>query len=119
MRLTNVALLLIAARLVPAETLFEVGLGHRSFVPANPFSWRGAKTHALLTMVWYPAQPASVEQPQWLGPPDSPLFAVGSAAPDARPASGKFPLIVLSHGTGGSALMLGAPRTRQRLHPFA
>jgi predicted dienelactone hydrolase len=107
MRLANVALLLVAAGLAPAQTLFKVGVGQKSFVPYKPYSWRGAKTHALLTTVWYPAHPASVEQPQWLGPPDAPLFAVGSAAPGARPASGRFPLIALSHGTGGSALMLG------------
>src|SRR5260221_5678952 len=90
MRLAKVALLLGAAGLAPAQTLFKVGVGQKSFVPDKPYSWRGAKTHALLTTVWYPAHPASVEQPQWLGPPDAPLFAVGSAAPQVsadRPVS--------------------------------
>lgn len=81
---------LVSAQLVSAQALFKVGIGQRSFVPDKPCSWRGAKTHALLTTVWYPAHPASVEQPQWLGPPDAPLFAVGSAAPQVsadRPVS--------------------------------
>ncbi|HEY2015825.1 MAG TPA: prolyl oligopeptidase family serine peptidase [Bryobacteraceae bacterium] len=89
------------------QALGKVGVAQRSFVPNEPYIWRGAKTHALVTTIWYPAASGSGEQPQWVGPPDAPLFAVGSAAPAARPAPGKFPLIVLSHGTGGSALMLG------------
>jgi predicted dienelactone hydrolase len=85
---------------------FKVGSAQRAFVPAEPYIWRGAKTHALLTTVWYPADAKAVEKPQWVGPPDAPQFAAGSAAPGANFASGKFPLIVLSHGTGGSAPML-------------
>jgi predicted dienelactone hydrolase len=58
-----------------------------------------------VTQIWYPAEQEAVEQPQWIGPPNAPLFSAGKAAPDAKVASGraKFPLIVLSHGTGGSA----------------
>lgn len=51
----------------------------------------------------------SVRPVDWLlGPPDAPLFRLGSSAPDAPLASspGRRPLIVLSHGTGGSAAML-------------
>jgi predicted dienelactone hydrolase len=59
-----------------------------------------------VTTIWYPADSAAAEQPQWIGPPDSPLFSLGAAAPSAKPAAGRFPLIVLSHGTGGSAPML-------------
>jgi predicted dienelactone hydrolase len=76
-------------------------------VPAEPYCWRGAKTHALVTTVWYPADAKAAEQAQWIGPPDAPLLAAGKAAPGAKPAQGKFPLIVLSHGTGGSALVMG------------
>ena len=38
-----------------------------------------------------------------LGPPDAPIFAGGEWAENAKPAPGKHPLIVLSHGTGGTA----------------
>ena len=40
-----------------------------------------------------------------LGPPGRPLLDGGRAAPDAAlsPTPVKFPLIVLSHGTGGTA----------------
>ena len=78
----------------------------RAFVPDEPYCWRGAKTHALVTTIGYPAEPASVEPPQCVGPSNAQPFAVGSAVPDARAAVGRFPLIVLSHG-GGSAVILG------------
>ncbi len=88
---------------------FKVGVATRRFTLARTYNWRGAETHGLLTTVWYPADPASVEQAQWIGPPHSPLFSAGAAAANAKmsSASAKFPLIVLSHGTGGSALMMG------------
>jgi predicted dienelactone hydrolase len=57
--------------------------------------------------VWYPAQPGAKEQPVTIGPPDAPLFRVGSAAMDAPVAPGRWPLLLLSHGNGGSARMMG------------
>ncbi len=113
-----VPLLLLANGRLPAQGLFNVGAAQRAFVPDKPYCWRGAQTHALLTTVWYPADSASVEQPQWLGPPNSPLFALGSAAQDAKPAPGRFPLIVLSHGTGGSASMLAWFGTKLASHGY-
>jgi predicted dienelactone hydrolase len=87
---------------------FKVGVQNRTFTVDQPYDWRGAATHALTTVIWYPAGAAAVEKPQWIGSPENPLFSAGSAAPDAPLAASppKFPLIVLSHGTGGSALMM-------------
>lgn len=121
MRLFRTALIaqfLLASPLLHGQKLMKVGIAQRSFAPDGPYSWRGAKTHALLTTVWYPSDPAAVEQPQTVGPPESPLFKVGSAAPGAKPAPGKFPLIVLSHGTGGSAVMLGWLGTTLAAHGY-
>lgn len=86
---------------------FKVGGAFRKFTPNEPYNWRGAKTHALLVTVWYPAVPSAVEKPIEI-PGLSALFVIGSAAQDATLASapGKFPMIVLSHGTGGSALQM-------------
>jgi len=88
--------------------LFKVGVEYRSLSVDKPYNWRDAKTHALLTAIWYPAAPESVEQPQLMGPADRQLFDLGQAAPKAALAwsPAKFPLIVLSHGTGGSALQM-------------
>ena len=86
---------------------WPVGATNRRFVPNGAYNWRGAATHALITTVWYPAAAATRMAPQVLGPPDAPLFALGEWAVDAAPAGGRFPLIVLSHGTGGSAEIMG------------
>jgi predicted dienelactone hydrolase len=58
--------------------------------------------------VWYPAAEGSDEKSIDLGPPAKPLFFVGSAAPDAAFADGRRrPVILFSHGFGGSARMMG------------
>jgi len=62
--------------------------------------------HALRATIWYPAAADAREQPQWIGPRIVPFVSTGSAAPDAAPAAGLRPLIVLSHGFGGSAANL-------------
>jgi predicted dienelactone hydrolase len=90
-----------------SERAYKVGMAFRSFAPKEPYNWRGAKTHALLTTVWYPAASASVEKPIQI-PGMSQVFVTGSAAQDASLAASpaRFPLIVLSHGTGGSAMQM-------------
>ena len=116
--LAQAALVFCVAPALSARGMFKVGSAQRAFVPAEPYSWRGAKTHALLTTVWYPADGAAVEKAQWGGPPEAPLFALGSAAPGAQFAPGKFPLILLSHGTGGSAPMLAWLGTALAAHGY-
>lgn len=73
--------------------LFKVGVATRAFSPPEPYNWRGAKTHQLLTSIWYPAAPAFVEKPQFIGSPDAPFAFAGSAAPDAplAPKRQSFP----------------------------
>jgi predicted dienelactone hydrolase len=90
-------------------TTFKVGITTRKFVPAPPYDWRGAHAHSLVTAIWYPAAASVKEEPQPVGPPGAPLFDIGPAAPNGAvaPAPDKFPLIVLSHGTGGTAQLLG------------
>ncbi len=91
----------------PATPL-KVGLEYRSIPVSKPYYWRGARTHALSALVWYPAAASAKEEPQWVGPPERPLFGVGLASVNAPIAEGKtrYPLVALSHGTGGSALMM-------------
>jgi predicted dienelactone hydrolase len=98
----------VAAAAAGSET-DKVGITVRQFVPPPPYDWRGAKTHALVTAIWYPAAAAAKEVPQRIEPPGSPLFEIGRAAPEGQlaPAPDRFPLIVLSHGTGGTAQSLG------------
>lgn len=103
---------LAAVSLTPAQAddspTFKVGVAQRSFLPDKVYNWRKAAHHELLTTIWYPADASAVEQPQWIGPAASPLFSAANAAPAAKLSASpaKLPLIVLSHGTGGSALMM-------------
>jgi predicted dienelactone hydrolase len=92
----------------PKTVMYKVGVMTRQIVPPEPFNWRGAKTHALITDIWYPAEPSSVEQPQFIGNPDAPFAKAGKAARDAAPiaAPEEFPLILVSHGIGGSSAMM-------------
>ncbi len=94
---------------LPAKAVvYKVGQMNRQFAPPEPYDWRGAKTHALITDIWYPADPASVEQMQWIGSLENPFAKAGKAALNAPilPGSDKFPLILLSHGIGGSSSMM-------------
>src|SRR5580704_19507327 len=91
-------------------TTYEVGMSSRVFKPAHARNWRGAKTEALITTIWYPvSMDAAVhEEPVVIGPPEGPLFLAGSAAADApiAAAPAKFPVVMLSMGRVGSALQL-------------
>lgn len=96
------------AKMEAESSKFKVGSAFCKFIPPDKsYNWRGAKTHALTATVWYPAATSAVELPIQI-PWVSERFVVGRAAQDADLASApaKFPLIVLSHGTGGSALQM-------------
>src|SRR5579864_9093508 len=84
---------------------FKVGVTSRVFHPKAQRNWRGAQHQELSVVVWYPAAENAVETQQVIGAPDASLFLAGKVAEHAAmaPALEKWPLIVLSHGTGGSA----------------
>lgn len=96
----------IAAQDKAGAPSYKVGMTFRRFTPPEPYDWRGAQTHALTTVVWYPAESSAAVKPVKI--PGLGIFELGSAAPDAKPAASpsKFPLIAISHGTGGSGLSM-------------
>ncbi len=115
------ALFPVAAPAHPAKpVVYKVGVMNRQFTPPEPYDWRDAKTHALITEIWYPADPSSVEQPQWIGIAEAPFASAGKAARDAKPIATpeKFPLILLSHGIGGSSYMMAWLGTALASHGF-
>lgn len=87
----------------------RVGVTERAFHPAAQRNWRGSPRTELRCTIWYPAVDNAAESLQVIGPPADPLMAEGKAAPHAAmlPMLGKQPLILLSHGTGGSAAQMG------------
>lgn len=111
MRLTLPLLLLllaaVSASAVAAPPTVPVGERHGvAHLPSAAVRDAGGRD-ALRYTVWYPATPEAREQPIVIGPPAAPLFTVGSAAADAGIASGRLPTLLLSHGNGGSARMMG------------
>jgi predicted dienelactone hydrolase len=89
----------------PATASFEVGVAIRHVLPPEPYDWRGAASHSLFEVVWYPAESPANAKPQLIPPVGPAIFHAAAAAPEAPMAAspGKFPLILLSHGTGGTA----------------
>jgi predicted dienelactone hydrolase len=89
-----------------APPSYPIGMSFRHFVPKGPYNWRGAQTHALSTVVWYPAGPSAHEKQVEIRGLN--IFQLGSAAQDVKVAAepARFPLIVISHGTGGSGLSM-------------
>ena len=59
--------------------------------------------------IWYPAASGALAQPVVIGPPQQPIFLVGETAANAPfAAAGELrPVILLSHGFGGTARMMG------------
>lgn len=104
-----------------AQAVNKVGVSGRTFLKGDAsYDWRGAQTHAMLTTVWYPADPQAVETDRWIGDPQHRFASAGRAAVDAAlaPTPAKFPLILLSHGTGGSAMMMAWLGTQLAAHGY-
>ena len=93
-----------AARLEARE--YAPGMTRREFVDPGRGRWSGEGPRPITTLVWYPTD-ASPAETLRIGPPDAPLFDAGVVAGDAAIArGGRRPLVLLSHGTGGSALQM-------------
>lgn len=85
--------------------VLHVGETVRVFHPASARHWRGAQTQALVTRIWYPVDAGVAESAHAIGAPGQPIFK-GHPVADNAPLAGahqRYPLLVLSHGTGGSA----------------
>lgn len=83
-----------------------VGMAHRDYADADRLSWNRRSARPLVTTIWYPAV-ATAKMAEIAFPSENPVFVGGWAAQGAALAEGgKRPLVVLSHGTGGSALQM-------------
>lgn len=62
----------------------------------------------LRVTLWYPAAEGTLETRRVVGPSAAPFFEGGTAGDDAVPAPGPatWPVVLLSHGFGGSARMM-------------
>ncbi|MEM9669639.1 MAG: alpha/beta fold hydrolase [Pseudomonadota bacterium] len=91
---------------VPLESTNAVGMARIEFFDDARPAWTDAGSRPLSTTIWYPAQ-AGVQQELISFPADQPIFSGGLAARNATIANEKkYPFVLLSHGTGGSALQM-------------
>jgi predicted dienelactone hydrolase len=76
-------------------------------VPGNT-ALRGDPSDRLKARVWYPATSGTLLRPIIIGPLHAPLFMEGEAGRDAAVADmrARMPFVVISHGTGGTAMDL-------------
>lgn len=86
----------------PDERDAKVGRQHRAYVDTIRTDWAGAAPRPLATTVWYPAPDRSIELQWRVG-----VFRSGQSALNAPfKDNHRRPLVVMSHGTGGSAAQL-------------
>ncbi len=96
---------LLAAAPVRAE---PVGEAHRVTTDTTASLRDAHHRDQVRITVWYPAAADAVEHALVLGPPEKPLFDVGAVAADAPFAdAARRPVILLSHGFGGTARIMG------------
>jgi predicted dienelactone hydrolase len=103
------ALALAATFIATAALADGFPVGERHLVAANPTAALRDADHKpdVRVTVWYPAAGGAEEKSLDIGPPAQPLFYVGSAAPDAAFAdTRRRPVILFSHGYGGTARMM-------------
>ncbi|QZA77715.1 hypothetical protein K4H28_15835 [Deefgea tanakiae] len=85
---------------------YKAGSQTLFFQDASRPHWAGLGARPMSLDVWYPAIDSAVEQTHYFGGEEG-LFQIEGIAKDAPLLAGKWPLIVLSHGTGGSGLQMG------------
>lgn len=101
--------ILLAAILLLSESALAGQVGERHLIAVNPNAALRDAAHrdTVRVTVWYPAAADAMEASLDIGPPGKPLFKVGSAAPDAAFADDiRRPVILFSHGFGGTARMM-------------
>ncbi len=111
MRLALIAALAVSAlSFATGAQAQDQPVGERHLETTNPTATLRDADHkpAVRITVWYPAAEGSEEKSLDIGPPGQPMFLVGSAAPNAAFAdTRRHPVILFSHGFGGTAQMMG------------
>jgi Predicted dienelactone hydrolase len=96
----------LAVFVFAGQAFAAVGETHRTTTTPTAALRNADGSPKVAITIWYPAQADAKETPLVIGPEDHPLFATGSAAADAPPAAGRYPVVLLSHGFGGTARMM-------------
>ncbi len=83
----------------------RVGMQVLPLKDTNRQAWRSDKARPMTTHIFYPTI-SERSAPLLLGAPNNPVFNAGDVAFEAQPVNDKLPLVIMSHGTGGSAPQL-------------
>jgi predicted dienelactone hydrolase len=91
-----------------SATYIKVGMVTREYKDDARQEWEGTGARPLTTVVWYPAAPSRKVAYIFEGPVETQVFDSVPVAPDVDIArtKQKYPLVLLSHGTGSSAQQL-------------
>ena len=84
-----------------AENANPIGASLHRYIDAHRRNWNDKEAYRpLTTTIWYPARLGSVEKRH-----NAAIFDTGAHSKDAeiRKSDTAYPLIILSHGTGGSS----------------
>jgi predicted dienelactone hydrolase len=102
------AFLGLACQANPPERPQKVGRVERGYFDTQRSNWTGDGPRPMRSVIWFPTDSAADEEPWLIGNRVFPLFEAGWSVPDAELSdrSERYPLIVLSHGTGGAVAQL-------------
>jgi len=105
---TALTLVALSPQQSSSESTPVAGIVTRDYVDNSRTNWQRTGPRPLRTTIWYPYGSATARETIFAGPATEQLFVPVEVAPDAKLSdrSRKYPLIVMSHGTGGSALMM-------------
>jgi predicted dienelactone hydrolase len=89
--------------------MFKVGFIEGLCADEQRRSWSGDAARPLSWSAWYPAADTAREETKLIGPPGQALFMMGKVAPGAplNHAAERWPVVLVSHGTGGSGSGMG------------
>ena len=101
--------------------MFKVGLAEGLSQDEQRRNWSGDAPRPVNWTAWYPAADDAREEMRFLGLAERPLFIMGKIAPNAslNDALGAWPVVLLSHGTGGTAAGLSWLGRRLAARGFA
>ena len=102
------ALLLSACSAAPPVRSQKVGRAERLYFDSTRSHWIEDGPRPLRSTLWYPTDSSEPEEAWVIGGDLFPLFKAGWSVPDAELSArrDRYPLIVLSHGTGGATAQL-------------
>lgn len=87
---------------------YSTGMTSRHYRDPERKSWTDDGPRPIVANIWYPAAPDAPTRPLMIGPKNAPYFHAGSFAMEAPLLEDDppRPLVLLSHGSGGSVVQL-------------